>query len=142
EAHTLPGHQRRAAKQNLASQNRRNDALSEMADAIVVVATQMECSLNPESQRNMLVGVMPTHHQDESVDEDQNVGKGRQRKTTPGQNQHGDTEKYRKDLQHPGNPVVRAQGRERKTEGSKPQEQDWGPLRARVRRHRARPTPP
>jgi len=35
---------------------------------------------------------VPTHHQDGSVDEDQNVGKGGQREAVPGQDQYRDTE--------------------------------------------------
>jgi hypothetical protein len=58
------------------------------------------------------------------VDEDQNVGKGGQRETAPGQDQYRDTEEDGRHLQHPGEPVVSAHGRERETEASEPQEEE------------------
>src|SRR5437867_4327161 len=58
EEQPLPGHQRRAAKEHLSRQDRRNEALEKMAEAIVVVAVQLERALHPETQRNALVGVV------------------------------------------------------------------------------------
>src|SRR5262245_44742942 len=76
-----------------------------MSNAVVVISAEPEGALHPESKRHLRIGVVPAEHQNERVDENQAVGKRRQRKP-PGrrdEQRHGDED--RKDLENPGRPI-------------------------------------
>ena len=59
----------------------RDEALCEVADAVVVVAGEVKQVLHPEPERHARVGVVAAQDQDAGVHEDQDVGERRDAET-------------------------------------------------------------
>ncbi len=72
--------QGRLAQQDFARHHGGDEALRQMADAVVVVTAEIEPLLQPKAQGHTGVGVVPPHHQDDGVDQDQGVDQRRERK--------------------------------------------------------------
>ncbi len=54
--------------QDLPGDDRRHEALREMPDPVVVIASEAKGILHPETQRDLSIGVVPAHHQDQRVE--------------------------------------------------------------------------
>ncbi len=59
--------ERRETEQDLAREDGGDEALRNVAEPIVVVAREVEKILQPEAQRNALVGVVTAENEDECV---------------------------------------------------------------------------
>ena len=66
-----PRTERRAAHQDLARDDRRDEALRQVAEAVVVVSREAEGVAHPEAERHLGVRVVSAEHQDHRVHEDQ-----------------------------------------------------------------------
>jgi hypothetical protein len=60
--------ERRGSQQNLAHEDSRDEALREVAEAVVVIARKPEELLYPESERYPCVGLVTAHHEYERMD--------------------------------------------------------------------------
>ena len=96
-----------ATDEDLARDDGGDEALREMADAVVVIARQMKRIAHPEAQRHLGVGVVSADHQNGRVNDDQGVGERRQRETAIGGHQDDEADDGGEDLQQPGEVVVR-----------------------------------
>src|SRR5436190_4645398 len=105
------GPQRRRAKQDLADQDRGDEALDEVTKAVVVVPGQTEDVLSPEAERHPGVGIVAADDEDERVDSEERVGETGQRKAPIRRYQNRSPDQDGKDLQPPGGAVVRRDAR-------------------------------
>src|SRR5690606_14259942 len=64
-----------AADDHLARDNRRHEALRQMAEPVVIIALKTEPRLDIIKERHFGVSVMPADHQDNAMDQDKGVKK-------------------------------------------------------------------
>src|SRR5262249_62200886 len=84
-----------------------------MAYTIKVVAGKMKMVAKPVERRHRRVSVMPADEENAGMEEDQDINQGRELKPAVGQRQDGQGSESGKDLQSPGEVVVRANHRPR-----------------------------
>ena len=78
-----------------------------MADAVVVVARQAEGVAQPAEQRHLGIGVVPADHENDRVDQNQNVHEVGEPEAWIERNQDHARDDRRQHLQDPGEVVVR-----------------------------------
>jgi hypothetical protein len=113
EEEPLPGPERRPTEEDLPGEDRRDEALHEVAEAVVVVAGETEGVPHPEAERDLGVGVVSARHQDDRVEEEEAVEKGRQAEPPVGRDEQRHADEDRRHLEHPGEAVVRRDARQR-----------------------------
>src|SRR6185369_4056690 len=95
-----------------------NEALREVAEAVVVVPGEPEGALHPEAQRDLGVRVVAADHEDERVDEDEDVEERRQREAPVRREEQRGGDQERRDLERPRRIVVRVDaGRDERDRG-------------------------
>src|SRR5262249_6077857 len=111
-------------QQDLARHQRGYKTLGKMSYAIIVVAGQVVMVAYPVKERDFGVSVMPAHKQNAGVQEDQDVNKRRELEPGVGdcQGQHG--KQRGKNLQDPGEIIVRADCRPAQHQSKCPQQQE------------------
>ena len=97
------------SKQDLPGDQRRNQALEEVTDLVVGIATELQEVGKPEAKGYPGVCVCPTEHEYDGMGEDQAVEQAGQRKATVGRQEDGHRDDHRKHLQRPGGAVKRVQ---------------------------------
>ena len=100
--------QLRAAAQELAGQHRRDEALREMAQPVVVIAGEAEDLLDPKPDRHTGIRVVAAHHQHHGMQKEQAVEEGRERKPLVRRDEDRNAGEHGGDLQPPRVAIVRA----------------------------------
>ena len=103
----LARRERRRPDQQLADHDRRAEALHQVADAVVVVAREIEPVLHPEPERHACVRVVTTEDQDQAVDRDEPVRERRQRKATVRRDEQRRRNEHGQHFEPPRQAVVR-----------------------------------
>ena len=82
-----------------------------MPELVVVVARTVYELAQPFACRNLGVSVMPAHHEDDAVNQDQGVNQRRQWKSFSRRPQHDAADHCGRDLEAPGREVLRVDSR-------------------------------
>ncbi len=114
--------QRRLPQEDLPGQDRRHEALHDMAEAVVVIARQAEQVTHPEAEGHFGVRVVAPDHEDDGMQEDQAVREGRQRETAVGGDEHHGRHDRGGDLEDPRVAVLGADARKHEQSGPDGQE--------------------
>src|SRR5262249_6277406 len=109
-----PALQGRGPQQELAGEDRRHEALREVAEPVVGITREVERVLRPEAERHARVRVVAADDEDERVQEEQAVGERRQREAPPRRDEDRDADEHREDLEPP---CAALRGREARPDG-------------------------
>ena len=75
-------------EKQLARDERRDEALREVAEPVVVVAREAERVAHPEAERHLGVRVVAAEAEDRGVDREKHVKERRERERAPGRDEH------------------------------------------------------
>jgi len=103
-----------APEKDLAGDHGRNKTLGEMAETVVMVPGKSEEVAYPVPCRDLGVGVMTSDHENDRMQDNQAVQKGREGKTAVRRDKERRRNDDRRHLEHPGEPVVRIDSGEEK----------------------------
>ena len=95
------------ADQDFARNDGRDKTLREVAELVVIVAGLIERVFDPVAQRHLGIRVMTADHQDDAVNQYQDVGKPRKREALSSKPQDCRGNDRRHNLEQPGRIVVR-----------------------------------
>src|SRR5438477_5453136 len=90
-----------ATHQQFAHRIKQEKAKAEMNDAVVMIPVQVQPILQPETSRNLRVGVMRTSGVKSQEDENERVGKIGEPKFAIGKCKHGDADEDQKVFEQP-----------------------------------------
>ena len=99
------------SNKQFARDQRRDETLREMTEPIVMITAPVKNCLQPVEERLVSVGPVSAHAKNADVDRDQRVDERRKLKSAIGRRENDQPDDSRKNLETPGETIVRMNSR-------------------------------